>query len=359
MRHGYYITAQVLASERGVLMPLPIPKWDIPEGSWAKTTAPHAIARTLQGSARRRLRLFSVRDWVSWVQLGLVTLTVVALIALSPRIIKRINSVIAGIEAYPLTRYKPPEWTDPPQVPIATVAQIERPKNEGFLILSDDRVWDLRHTSGHDSSSGIKTKTGPALLTRISKLKRGPNANQYKYLYQTAATKFEAWSPKKDVTVKLLHSAEQTASGDNLLSTYELQLDVSNFEVNKEFILMAQAKTNAPWDRNNTWVGMSITDSVPAASMRIIFPKDLQAPVFRKYPNDSSLQAGSFNGIVLDSVAEQELLWRADHHRPGWTYRVQWDWNSDWPGTLRFGSSFAPHAGPRSRRPQPVQPTEL
>ena len=45
MRHGYYITAQVLASERGVLMPLPIPKWDIPEGSWAKTTAPHAIAR--------------------------------------------------------------------------------------------------------------------------------------------------------------------------------------------------------------------------------------------------------------------------------------------------------------------------
>ena len=132
------------------------------------------------------------------------------------------------------------------------------------------------------------------------------------------------------------------------MSTYELQLDVSNFEVNKEFILMAQAKTNAPWDRNNTWVGMSITDSVPAASMRIIFPKDFPTSACLPQVPERQFAPGRFiMGSCSIALRNRSYYGEPIIHRPGWTYRVQWDWNSDWPGTLRFGSSFAPHAGPR------------
>src|SRR5262249_33100531 len=113
------------------------------------------------------------------------------------------------------------------------------------------------------------------------------------------------------------------------LNTYELQFDVSRFEINKKFVLRAQAKIlNAPWDRNNSWVGMRITDEIREASMRIIFPISLPyyRPVFLKYPNDSPLEAQTFDGIVFNLPQEKELLWRVDRPQNGWTYRAQWDW---------------------------------
>jgi hypothetical protein len=167
-------------------------------------------------------------------------------------------------------------------------------------------------------------------MTRVSSLiKRQPTANQYKYLYQTAAREFSAWSPKENVGVKLLRSEQRTVNGNDLVTSYELQLDVSNIGMNEEFVLEAQAKTiDAPWDRNHSWLGMSITDPTPAASMRIIFPKRLpyKSAHFLKYPNDTPLEAQSFDGIKLESTAEKELLWRVDRPQIGWTYKVQWDW---------------------------------
>jgi hypothetical protein len=171
---------------------------------------------------------------------------------------------------------------------------------------------------------------GPTLLTRFSTLiKRDTKANQYRYLYQTAATQFVAWSPGKTGGVTLLRSEPSATSGTNVLTSYELQLDVSQHKVDEKFVLMAQARTiDAPWDRNNTWLGMRITDGTTAASMRIIFPEGLpyKRPVFLSYPNDSALPAPSTDGIVLDRTAEKELIWRVDHPKSGWTYRVQWDW---------------------------------
>jgi hypothetical protein len=62
--------------------------------------------------------------------------------------------------------------------------------------------------------------------------------------------------------------------------------------------------------------------------MRIIFPKNLpyQRPAFQSYPNDSPLEARTFDGIILNRVADKELLWTIDHPQKGWTYRIQWDW---------------------------------
>lgn len=216
-------------------------------------------------------------------------------------------------------------------IAIETVKELTQPTNSGFVIVSDDRVWDLRGLRANHLPGGGIQVVGPAIMTRISRLiKRTPNANQYRYLLLTAAKEFSARSPEATDGVKLLRSETEAVSGTNVsLTSYELQLDVSRFELNKEFILEAQIKTtDAPWDRNNTWLGMRFTDPTPAASIRIIFPTSLpyKRPVFLKYPNDSTLLAPSTDGIVLDSGGDKELLWRVDHPEPKWTYRVQWDW---------------------------------
>ena len=272
--------------------------------------------------------MFSVLDWVSLVQFAIIVSAVVSLIELSDAISDKANSFIAGIRAHSLTK-DDPQWTDAPPVQIVPVAQLEETKNSGFQVLGDDRVWDLRQLQARPSAGRLEV-TGPTLLMRSSNLIRlDPSATQYRYRYQTAATEFAAWSPNKDVKVRLLRSEKTTQSGVNILNTYELQLDVSYADLNKEFVLQANSKAiNAPWDRNNSWLGMRITDDVPEATIRIIFPKNLpyHRPAFLKYPNDSSLQAPASDGIVLDRVAEKELLWRVDHPQKDWTYRIQWDW---------------------------------
>jgi hypothetical protein len=328
IRHGYYVAASVFASEQGHSAPLAIPGWDIP--ATAAKEAQRAFARDLQRSSKRRWRMFSIRDWVSWAQLAMIALALVALAEVSGRIVDQFNSVVAGIQAYRLTNIDPPEWTEPPPLEVRTVMELTQPTNEGFEILADDRVWDLRRLQGrHLSAKGIQVG-GPTLLKRVSTLiKRDARADQYRYLYQTAATQFFAWSTSDKYGVRLLRSLPSATSGTNLVTSYELQFDVSHVKIGEEFVLTAQAKTiDAPWDRNSTWVGMRITDAASAASMRIMFPKDLpyKRPVFLSYPNDSALPAPSTDGIVLDRAEQKELIWRVDHPEPGWTYRVQWDW---------------------------------
>jgi predicted acylesterase/phospholipase RssA len=329
IRHGYYLAANVFATEQGVSAPITIPGWDIPT-----TTAKDVqrkFARKLQTSSKRLWRIFSLRDWVSWAQFAMVAFVLVVLVQLSGRIVEQFNGLVAAFQAHRLTNIDLPEWRDPPSIAIETVKELTQPKNEGFEILSDNRVWDLRQLQRkHLSASGTQV-VGPTLMTRVTTLKKlEEKADQYRYLFQTAATKFFVWSPDSpDGGVRILRSETSAISGMNVLTSYELQLDVSQHKVGEEFVLRAQAKTvDAPWDRNNTWLGMRFTDPIPEATMRIIFPKSLpyKRPVFLSYPNDSPLEATSTDGIVLDTAEQKELIWRVDNPKPGWTYKVQWDW---------------------------------
>jgi predicted acylesterase/phospholipase RssA len=329
IRHGYYVTAKALASEQGNSVPQNIPEWDLP--ATGSKSSQSKSGKELQESSHRRWRLFSVRDYVSWLQACIIASACGALILLREPITETVDGVVAGIRAQRVISFQPSDWQEP-SVPVETVENLTQPKNSGFEIISDDRVWDLRGLYASDSAGGNRVVRGSAVLTRVSQLVRtNAAATHYAYLFQTAADKFYARSPQAEETVKLLQSKKKTQSGSNVsLTSYELQLDVSRKELNKEFQLQAQAKTiDAPWDRNNTWLGMRFSDPVPSATIRIIFPKALpfKEPVFLKYPNDSGGVARSSDGIVLQRSEEKELLWRVDKPEPGMTYRIQWNWD--------------------------------
>lgn len=329
IRHGYYVTAKALASEQGISVPQKMPGWDLP--ATRSNSSQTKSGKELQESSNRQWRLFSVRDYVSWVQASVIAATCGVLILLRDPIAEVADGVVAGVRAQRVISFQPSDWQEPP-VPVETVENLTQPKNSGFEILSDDRVWDLRGLHASNTAGGDRVVVGSAILNRVTQLvRRDVAATQYKYLFQTAADKFYARSPQAEETVRLLRSEKKTQSGSNVsLASYELQLDVSRKELNKEFQLQAQTKTiDAPWDRNNTWLGMRFTDPVPSATIRIIFPKYLpfKEPVFLKYPNDSGGVARSSDGIVLQRSEEKELLWRVDKPEPGMTYRIQWNWD--------------------------------
>jgi hypothetical protein len=324
IRHGFYRAADVLASQRCLPAPRLIEDWDIP--ARASTEEQRKFAKELQRSSVRQWRLFSFRDWVSGVHFLVFATLFVAAFAVSPRVSDQWKLIRGGLQAISLKANQPPEWTEPPPIQIEAVSNLTQPNNKNFDILSDNRVWDLRQLK-RDSESTI---VGPTLLTRVSTLvRKDDTATQYKYLYLTAAQQFVAWPPGQATGVKLLRSTPSANSGTNVLTSYELDLDVTRYKIGEPFVLTAQARaSNPPWDRNNTWLGMRITDDVAVASMRIIFPAALpyKRPVFLSYPNDSSLPAPSTDGIVLDQATEKELIWRIDHPKRDWTYRIQWDW---------------------------------
>lgn len=330
IKHGYYVTAHQIALSRGNAVCADLPDWDPTHKSFnARSDAQSAQdAKRLQRSALRKWRLMSWTDWISWLHLAMALSLVGTLYMFRGEILDRAYAMIAGYKAYSL-RQKPPAWTEPPVLNVQTTSVALQPSNDGFEVLNDDRVWDLRQLRAKHLSGGILSISGPMLLTRTSTLiKRSESDNEYAYLYLTAAKNFSAWSPDASA-VRLLKSEQPAVSGSNRLTSYELQLDVTRNEVGKPFVLRAQARTvDAPWDPSNTWLGMRITDGSPAASMRIIFPENLpyKNPLFLIYPNDTSLASQSSDGIVLDRISEKELIWRVDRPRPGWTYRVQWDW---------------------------------
>jgi predicted acylesterase/phospholipase RssA len=329
IRHGYYVTAKALAAEQSDPTPQKFPEWDLP--ATESISKQNAFGTKLLESAKRPWRLFSIRDGASWALAGMIGVMCSALLYFKEPITERIEGVVAGVRAQRVINFSPSDWQEPP-APVELVEDLTQPQNSGFEVVTDDRVWDLRGLYASDTARGEKVIKGTAILTRVSQLvRRSAAATQYRYRFETAAKEFYARSPQANETVTLLRSKQTTQSGSNVsMNSYELQLDVTGKELNKEFQLQAQAKTiDAPWDPSNTWLGMRFTDPVPSAAIiRIIFPKHLpyKEPAFLKYVNDSGGVARSTDGIVLQSRDEKELLWRVDKPQPGMTYRIQWNW---------------------------------
>lgn len=333
IRHGYHVAGAALASHLGNEHESR-DEW-VPDNG-LKSHAPQgaSLAKQLREGAARHLGFFRFTDWISWLYAALLLFGSYALWHSAASAFTALRSGIALLSSARLIRYAPPTWRDPMPLVPQVVHDLRRSPNVGFDVLHDDRVWDLRQLSGNRFENGSRKIEGAALMTRISTLRRrGEDGTSYGYWYTTAARSFSARSAKAEFPVKLSRAENPTVSGSAVMNAYELRFDVSNQPLNQPFVLEAQARTtDAPWDRNNSWLGMSFTDDVAESSIRIIFPKDLpfKNQMFSAYPNDSNLQAQvgtkSFDGIVIDGGDGRELIWTVTAPRKDWTYKVQWDW---------------------------------
>ena len=94
VRHGYYVTAKVLAAEQGHPTPRKFPEWDLP--ATESISKQNAFGAKLLQSADRRWRLFSVRDGASWALAAMIGVMCGTLLYFREPITEKVEGVVAG-----------------------------------------------------------------------------------------------------------------------------------------------------------------------------------------------------------------------------------------------------------------------
>jgi hypothetical protein len=114
------------------------------------------------------------------------------------------------------------------------------------------------------------------------------------------------------------------------LKPFIVEADVPVRNAGDEAIVQVEAEvTDAFNERNNWWTAMRVTSAVRSVGMRILFPErsfKKGSARFLMYPNETPLQAQSFDGRIVNASGRDELLWSVASPRVGYTYRVEWDW---------------------------------
>ncbi len=329
IRHGFCLARVEVSDLVGGAGSASLEGW-LPKREKPSARDQNKIARRLQGGARRKLRLFALSDWVSWLHVA-IGLGVVALaISYLPSTINKTQRMYDYVRAYRLVSAAAPAWESRSLTAVTIVPVLTRPNNAGFRIVSEHRVWDLRRLALDPNSHSTLGVLGRSLLTRTALLVRTDSReNIYRYWYQTSSEYFNAWSVNNSYPVSLLSKEEKTVTGLAILKPWQVNVDVSSVPLNQEFLLAVQSETEGAFKtRDHWWTAMAVTDTVGSASMRILFPRELpyRSAVFLMYPNDLPSEARAFEGIMLKGWNQTELLWEIDDPKQGYTYKVQWDW---------------------------------
>lgn len=316
IRHGYY-TARDAVGVDGANPPI---------YSLDKKAASIRARRLIAGSRRKR-RLFNTRDWASWVMLFTFLLVCAVSGWLIPGAISKVQQLRAHLKVWELVNRVPPPWPLFVKLPVQHVDQLTPLAQDSFTIVQEDRVWDLRQLA-RDKTTGLID--GFALMTRTATVIRNDdNAVLYAFWFETSGDEFAAQSPNTDFPLELKTPRQPILNGTTRVRPWELTLNVSSKPLHTPFAVVAHTTSKGGFkDRSAWWIGMKVTQNVEAASMRILFPKELKVrnPDFSSYPVGTSGQAQTFEGTALNREEGQELAWRVERPRKNWVYRVQWDW---------------------------------
>lgn len=293
---------------------------------------PAKVARHLRSRAGFRLGMISWKDHVAFLNLFVVVFVLGALILQGPKAVRAVSDFMVIQRASELISKPLGIIPNTGEIPLEFGDTGKQPKNPGFSIIAEDRVWDLRNLQVSNKDA---TVIGPALMTRYTDLRREENsAREYVYRFETSGT-LRAWKGIGDsrLSFRLIGprpgSAPTAENGSSTLHVYKCIVDCSQIPVKEPFTIVVQAQYNDAFKkRENWWAGMIVSDSMKRVSMRIVFPSDLpfQNPSFRRYPNGSRLESYTFEGKALTVGGQPELLWTVSPPISDNTYRVNWDW---------------------------------
>ena len=148
LRHGYSATAEALgfdASTGTALAAMGVPP--------VERTATRARETQLLRSARRRVGLFSGRDWLTVLYVSLGTLAIILAACWHRRKCDSARKKDLGMADHADHPRSPANPVTGPSVPIVSNDQ-SRTRQSDFRVLDEHRVWDLR-------SSGFLKLAGP------------------------------------------------------------------------------------------------------------------------------------------------------------------------------------------------------
>jgi predicted acylesterase/phospholipase RssA len=248
IRHGYCIGLKACRSRPDLFaaeLPAgspwdPVPPVSIPQniatsadGMIQEAAAATIQARQLQHSAARRIwsTLFRIRDWTSYIYVPLLFLLLILLpysliqsYRTSNRVNRLIGSVAQGSPLIDILRKMMAGQIQPfPGEPAEDVRSLEPPNHEGFTILQDSCILDLRPWDPSDPTALVYS------ARRLKVLKDSGNTGNdiFRVIAQTVQPDAQFRFPPSQYTPKLRRMCPERPSKQKASCQFEVSIDLS------------------------------------------------------------------------------------------------------------------------------------
>jgi hypothetical protein len=326
VRHGWCVARDRLGDA------LPHEPAAAPPGRSRRVSSAASDARRLRKGALRSFRFLDARDWLSWAYGLLAIIAIIVFLFVSPKVADAALMQRDALRAERLSR-GPLDWAKG-HIPNPTfVDTLPQDANPGFRLLSEDRVWDLRMIRKVSKGASPSIPGTAYMMRSATAVWNGEGEPVYRFRFLTSGQRFRAWcvGDRHDIEILVPKEATTELSGDSVMHPYIVEVKLRDLAPGQKTVIQVQVESvDAFLDRNNWWTGMRVTTAVESISMRVVFPEDLPFrrgwTRFSMYPNETPAQSESFDGIVLPTGRNHELLWLVSGPRVGYTYRVDWDW---------------------------------
>jgi predicted acylesterase/phospholipase RssA len=331
--------------------------------------------RNLEASKYRRKRLFSFRDWVSYLHLGL--LGAMGLIGwvlwgwatdFVSELVLRKN---AGVT---FTNYVGPslemwETIDPyyrDNNRYRDADQIEEPDFRGFTIDSDDRIWDLQNWRPAGSELTVESSTDAVFQNWVTRWRQKPQDERSKLLrsqgepsFLTREVRLSKKNDQPGVRNDVIRFQFLTA-GFGIVPRLDTSASVRDYKwyaeqsktlgsvgprATKKWNIVVELPEEKPQERitlklqalywngfqgqKNEWASIKLNGPTEEASFWILFPqtKPYDTYVLQQYLIGERASARIAEAMPLTNARKTKLFWRLPANPdPKEIYEVQWSW---------------------------------
>ena len=352
-RHGCAVARHVLPAElqrRSLDVPVGVrPSQPVKVASFvpAIDKTPVRIAKDVQRASFRSSRIFSFRDWLSYVHLilALAALTWLSLLALqnSGRAHRLWRDLLAEYKVRHggLGTHDVDAISKSALVPIPQEDAFAAPNYDGFDIERDARMYDLRPTKPPPPGKGRSPQghDNPTYAERRVVLSRngGESDGHFRVPYQTRGSsidlrcRVEQDGSPVDTPVKFFHSKVDVPSPDGTRTyrNYELDVDMQGFGVGEKVEVITEAvvwngfRLNA--DKEDP-LFMKVATKVDRIELFVVLPTDKTVGGDCERlsgPETSNLQTAS-DGVFSISKDSNALFWEVDRPARAYYYRIAW-----------------------------------
>ena len=358
IRHGYGVMRKIARSRPELFgTDLPTgPPWDPTSSEEGESTTGQGpsqttlAARQLQSSSQRQImgRLFSLRDWPTYVYVPLILFLLIGLpsyLYQRYQVTHRSELIVDAITfsnpdfqlVLELARQNPVpgEWESliPEQV-----EQLEPQDYSGFRLITDTRVLDARAWRPGSSSDRNRIVTYRRMLVRRidEELDREATSADTRGQFR-----IQQFSPVSDVSVRsssrelnpILRFADQTVAGEPGFM-YQAEFDLSSIPTGEDFEIAFEVSSSGVQGRNDRQarVTFPVVAATDVATMWVLLPpgmpyRDVEIVAYEQ--NQPDLVEAVEPTYRFDMADGSLFGWMLVAPRDDYVYESRWSWLDD------------------------------
>lgn len=340
IRHGYSVTCKILNEHASIKSSATSLKFEDWTSDWAakfcnEQKVPIAEqVKKLQSGKNRRMKVWSRRDFVSWLHVALLATVLIIVVFNAPLFIKYFKSGIV----YTAAESKIAPVPEPPADKVKDVGLLTAPSYEGFDIVEERQIINMGGWKEVPAELISKVPISPTYRRRMIKLRKTEDKKEFRLDMRTNGARIDIRNLSKapdssplDYYIERAQSVDSIAT--RLVKIYQLVVDVSKIDTGKEFTIDAEATYwngfNDTATGKEEWLAITNYGNAKLLALTVIFPaaKPYQNPRLVSYPYGvREEQPFTGRSTLLFDDAHLSLYWEIPDPAVRHVYRLYWKW---------------------------------